>query len=155
MGLLSWLPRTAWPERVAVTGADLAGAAGLLAAARAAGTLSTEDADRRRALVSDARNLGQLRAALSGVPGAPPAGLLLARRIVTLAWLVLTAAQIVVWLLVCVLGREMDGPWWLWSSVPGAVVVLALHLVTGRPGPATPGAPAVPAPARREDGGLL
>ena len=33
-----------------------------------------------------------------------------------------TAVQLIVWLMICVVTRSIESPWWLWSTVPGVIV---------------------------------
>jgi hypothetical protein len=34
-----------------------------------------------------------------------------------------TAVQLVVWGMICVISGDLREPWWLWTTVPGAVVI--------------------------------
>ena len=34
-----------------------------------------------------------------------------------------TVVQLVVWLMICVISQSAEAPWWLWTTVPGVVVI--------------------------------
>lgn len=49
-------------------------------------------------------------------------------RAATLVWLVVSAVNFVVWLLVCLFSQSLDSPWFLWSLVTGGIVVAGIHM---------------------------
>ncbi|QFU88369.1 hypothetical protein [Amycolatopsis sp. YIM 10] len=59
----------------------------------------------------------------------------LARRIVTIAWLVISVVQVVIWLLMSVLGTSVKGPFWLWTiGIGGAALLVWRSLDPARRG---------------------
>jgi NADH:ubiquinone oxidoreductase subunit 6 (subunit J) len=54
--------------------------------------------------------------------------LLQVRSVLAYVGLVSTLVQIVVWLMVGVFTADLDGPWWLWTTVPAAAGVAFLTL---------------------------
>jgi hypothetical protein len=54
--------------------------------------------------------------------------LLVARSVLAYIGLISTLVQIVVWLMIAVITADLDGPWWLWTTVPAAGGVVALTL---------------------------
>jgi hypothetical protein len=58
-----------------------------------------------------------------------------ARWIAVVSWLSATGIQFMVWAAICVATVSVDAPWWLWTFVPGAVVVGVLHLFETNPPP--------------------
>jgi hypothetical protein len=58
--------------------------------------------------------------------GTPRHRLQVARSVAAYFCLVTTLVQIVVWLVIGVLTAHLDTPWWLWTTVPAAGVVLVL-----------------------------
>ena len=46
-----------------------------------------------------------------------------ARRIATAIWLAGVALQFVIWVLMCLIGRHLADPFWLWTAAVGGVVV--------------------------------
>jgi hypothetical protein len=56
-------------------------------------------------------------------------GLRRARRIAAVIWLSATGVQIVLWAVICLATVNVDAPWWLWTLLPGAVVVGVLRLL--------------------------
>lgn len=87
-----------------------------IAAGRAAGTSAGNSAG------NSARD--------SAGPGRRPAALAIATRIAVPLWLVVSAVNFVVWVLVCISTASWDSPWWLWGFGCGGVVVTAL-LIAG------------------------
>jgi hypothetical protein len=59
-----------------------------------------------------------------------PAGLLPARTVVTAVWLSASLVQLVIWVLICTVGRRFVSPWWLWTVCFGGAVVAALWWFT-------------------------
>lgn len=55
-------------------------------------------------------------------PEAPTDGLRTARWGAGALTVVLTAVQLVVWLMISVISKSVDTPWWLWSTIPGVIV---------------------------------
>jgi hypothetical protein len=55
-----------------------------------------------------------------------------ALRIATFAWAALTLVHFTIWALVCVIGGDLDRPWWLWFGVPPGVVIGALWWLARR-----------------------
>ena len=55
--------------------------------------------------------------------------ILLTRSAFAYAGLITTLVQIVVWLTIGVVSGHLDTPWWLWTAVPAAVVVVGLTVV--------------------------
>jgi hypothetical protein len=53
---------------------------------------------------------------------APADGLRTARWAAGALTVVLTAVQLVVWLMISIISKSVDTPWWLWSTIPGVVV---------------------------------
>jgi hypothetical protein len=47
----------------------------------------------------------------------------LALRIVTIGWAALTLIHFTIWALVCIVGGDLDRPWWLWFALPPGVVI--------------------------------
>lgn len=47
-------------------------------------------------------------------------------RIATLAWAALSLVHFTIWALVCVIGGDLDQPWFLWFAVPPGLVLGAL-----------------------------
>lgn len=47
----------------------------------------------------------------------------LALRIVTIAWATITLIHFTIWAIVCIVGGDLDGPWWLWFGVPPGIVI--------------------------------
>jgi len=45
-------------------------------------------------------------------------------RVVTTAWLALTALHVTIWAMTSVIGG-VDSPWWLWFTVPAGLVIAA------------------------------
>ncbi|GIJ45524.1 hypothetical protein Val02_24100 [Virgisporangium aliadipatigenens] len=116
-----------WPEFVAVGDAERARAAARVARLRDAGALTDEQAALHRSRVAAAETRGDLHAALAGAPGAERPSLLPALlRWAALGWLLACAVQFVVWALIVVTTADWDGPWWLWTFVPGGLLVAAL-----------------------------
>lgn len=54
--------------------------------------------------------------------------MLLARSALAYVGLITTLVQIVVWLMIGILSDGLDAPWWLWTTVPAALGVIALTL---------------------------
>lgn len=52
----------------------------------------------------------------------PADGLRTARWAAGAITVVLTAIQLVVWLMISIISKSVDTPWWLWSAVPGVLV---------------------------------
>ncbi len=52
-----------------------------------------------------------------------PSTLTSVRRALTLLLIAVTAIQIVVWLLICIIGWHLESPWWLWSAAGGALII--------------------------------
>jgi hypothetical protein len=66
-----------------------------------------------------------------GAPGPrAPAGLFIARAVATAVWLSASLVQIVVWVLLCSIGRRFVSPWWLWTVCFGGAVVAVLWWFT-------------------------
>ncbi|MGA8112114.1 MAG: DUF2306 domain-containing protein [Actinocatenispora sp.] len=117
------------PEEVPVDPGARALAARRLDRAHADGLLSDETAGQRRDRLRTATTRGDIRTVLAGVPRAvAPAGLVTALRAASWLTLAMTVVQFVVWLMICAISLEFDAPWWLYSSVPAAVVVAGLWL---------------------------
>jgi hypothetical protein len=55
-------------------------------------------------------------------PDAPNDGLRTARWAAGALTVVLTAVQLVVWLMISIISKSVDTPWWLWSTIPGVLV---------------------------------
>jgi hypothetical protein len=53
---------------------------------------------------------------------APSDGLHTARWAAGALTVVLTAVQLVVWLMISIISKSVDSPWWLWSTIPGVLV---------------------------------
>lgn len=82
-----------------------------------------------RAVLSLFHDLGEeILGPVRAPRGTLPHRVLTVRSIVAYAGLLLTLVQVVVWLMVGVLSRSLDTPWFLWTTVPAAVVVAALTL---------------------------
>lgn len=64
----------------------------------------------------------EMRAA-AGLPPRRNDWLATTRWVVTVITVLSTVAQLVVWLMICVIGREIESPWWLWSTVPGIALI--------------------------------
>ena len=67
-------------------------------------------------------------------PVEAPAGtlarrLLQARSAIAYLGLVATLVQVVVWLMIALISTHLDSPWWLWTTIPAAVVVGGLSVV--------------------------
>jgi hypothetical protein len=56
---------------------------------------------------------------------------LLAARVTAIVWIAASAVQFIVWAMIVVIGRDLVTPWWLWTVLTGAPVVLAVWWVTG------------------------
>lgn len=83
----------------------------------------------------------------SGATDAPSDVLRAARRIATVAVLVATAVQIAVWVAISIATASVDGPWWLWTVLVGAVVIGVLRLLESARRPQLLNRAATPAPA--------
>ena len=46
-------------------------------------------------------------------------------RLLTAAWLGLTAIHITIWLMIASIGGHIDRPWWLWASLPTGLALWA------------------------------
>jgi hypothetical protein len=44
-------------------------------------------------------------------------------RIATIAWAGLTLIHFTIWALVCIIGGDLDPPWWLWFGLPPGIVI--------------------------------
>jgi len=118
-----------WPDARRASDEDRATAEATVEAAVAGGILPASEAGYRRVSIGTARTRGDLRHAVRGLAGGvPPEGLTTALGVASAIWLVMTVAQVVVWLVIGV-ANGLDGPWWLYSTLPGAVVVAVLWLV--------------------------
>jgi hypothetical protein len=56
-----------------------------------------------------------------------------ALRIATVTAAGLTAVQVVVWLLICLIGTQWVAPWWMWTALPAAVL-FGVERLADRPG---------------------
>jgi hypothetical protein len=56
----------------------------------------------------------------------------LALRIATIAWAALSLIHFTIWALICIIGGDLDSPWWLWFAVPPGVVLGAWWLARFR-----------------------
>jgi hypothetical protein len=118
-----------WPDARRASDEDRATAVAAVATAVTAGQLPESEAGYRRASIAAARSRSDLRHAVRGLAGGvPPQGLTTALGVAFAIWLVMTVAQVVVWLVIG-MATGLDGPWWLYSTLPGAVVVGVLWLV--------------------------
>jgi len=61
-------------------------------------------------------------------PGSARRRLLVVRSVLAYVGVVSTLVQIVVWLMIGVIRTHLDGPWWLWTTVPAAAGVAVLTL---------------------------
>ena len=58
----------------------------------------------------------------------PADRLTMVTRILTALWLGLVLVEFGVWLAICVIGGDLESPWWLWTVLVGGVVVGGCHL---------------------------
>jgi hypothetical protein len=65
-----------------------------------------------------------------GRPVSTPTGFFVARSVAIALWLVLSAVNLVVWLMICLISGSWDDPWWLWSALVGALAVAGVCRVT-------------------------
>jgi hypothetical protein len=56
---------------------------------------------------------------------------LLAARITAIVWIAACAVQFIVWAMIMVISADLVAPWWIWTVLTGAPVVLAVWWVTG------------------------
>jgi hypothetical protein len=52
-------------------------------------------------------------------------------RAVTTFWVLATGVQIVVWIMIMIIGRHLQEPWWLWTALPGAALTAGLRWLAG------------------------
>lgn len=57
-----------------------------------------------------------------------------ALRLAALVAAALTAVQIVIWLLICLISVRWTAPWWVWTAFPAAGLFAAQHLADRSPG---------------------
>jgi len=122
--------RLLWPEQTPISDLERQLAATRISHARSTGLLTDDQALHRQARVRSASTRADLGAALRGLPGAvTPVALSASVRIATMLVVGLTVIQFVVWAMIGVIDG-WDTPWWLWTALPGAAVVGALHWAT-------------------------
>ena len=51
-------------------------------------------------------------------------------RLVTFAWAAITLVHFTIWSLVCIIGGDLDSPWWLWIAIPPGAVLGGLWYVS-------------------------
>lgn len=119
-----------WPDRIPVSDAHRAQAIVRIAEAESLGLIDANQARARQALVPAANTRGQLSTAVRDLPGATAPALLIARRLLAALWLGVSAVEIVVWALVCLIGLEFVFPFWIWTAGIGGAVVCGLWMVT-------------------------
>ena len=55
-----------------------------------------------------------------------------ALRVATVVWAALTLIHFTIWTLICILGGELQSPWWLWIAVPPGAVLGVFWLARRR-----------------------
>jgi len=65
-----------------------------------------------------------------GQAASMPTGFFIARGVAVALWLTLSAVNLVVWLMICLISGGWDDPWWLWSVLIGALAVAGVRRVT-------------------------
>jgi hypothetical protein len=58
----------------------------------------------------------------------PADKLTMTARVLTALWLGVVLVEVVIWLAICVIGGNLESPWWLWSVLVGGVVVGGVRL---------------------------
>lgn len=116
-----------WLGETPVSARDRTLASRRITEAYAHGRITAAAAGRRQALLEGARTRQELREALDGQSGPGPQWELAALTgIAAVIWLTVSVAEMVVWLMVCLLSGEWDEPWWLWSMTVRGVLVVCL-----------------------------
>jgi uncharacterized protein DUF1707 len=135
------------PDQLRVSDPERAAVQEQLRRAVAVGQLDLHEFDTRVQSVWAARTRGELSRVTRDLPELPPppppppppgqrfsnddAGT--AMRVLAIVWASITAVNLVVWGLVSVTGDGDVYPWWIWLSVPGAVLLVLYTAGIGRP----------------------
>lgn len=98
-----------------------------ISAARVDGRIIEPQERLRLGRVSSARTRADLAAAVDGIPGvAVPPPLLALSRAAMLVWVLGSAVQLVVWLVIYLISGDSGDWWWIWTPLGGAPVAAAL-----------------------------
>ena len=135
------------PDDLRVSDPERAAVQEQLRRAVAVGQLDLHEFDTRVQSVWAARTRGELSRVTRDLPELPPppppppppgqrfsnddAGT--AMRVLAIVWASITAVNLVVWGLVSVTSDGDVYPWWIWLSVPGAVLLVLYTAGIGRP----------------------
>jgi Domain of unknown function (DUF1707) len=135
------------PDQLRVSDPERAAVQEHLRRAVAAGQLDLDEFDTRVQSAWAARTRGELARVTRDLPELPPspppppppgqrfshddAGT--AMRVLTIVWASVTAVNLVVWSLVTLSSDGGVYPWWIWLSVPGAVLLVLYVVGIGRP----------------------
>jgi hypothetical protein len=86
---------------------------------------------KRILIMRDISSAGRRITALLGSvdePASAPTALATVARSATAVWLVLSAINLVIWVLVGAIGGTFGSPWWLWAFAGGGAIVGGLDL---------------------------
>jgi hypothetical protein len=135
------------PDQLRVSDPERAAVQEHLRRAVAAGQLDLDEFDTRVHSAWAARTRGELARVTRDLPELPPspppppppgqrfshddAGT--AMRVLTIVWASVAAVNLVVWGLVTMSSDGGVYPWWIWLSVPGAVLLVLYVVGVGRP----------------------
>lgn len=135
------------PDQLRVSDPERAAVQEQLRRAVAVGQLDLHEFDTRVQSVWAARTRGELSRVTRDLPELPPppppppppgqrfsnddTGT--AMRVLAIVWASITAVNLVVWGLVSVTSDGDVYPWWIWLSVPGAVLLVLYTAGIGRP----------------------
>jgi hypothetical protein len=135
------------PDELRVSDPERAAVQEKLRRAVAAGQLDLHEFDTRVQSAWAARTRGELARVTRDLPEPPPeppsppplgrrfsdddAGT--AMRVLTIIWASVTAVNLLVWGLVTFTSDGPVYPWWIWLSVPGAVLLVLYVVGIGRP----------------------
>ncbi|ADD39896.1 hypothetical protein [Stackebrandtia nassauensis] len=83
----------------------------------------------------------EIFAPVTAPPKSPQRSLLVARQATALLGIFGTVVQVIVWLMIGVIGGDLDAPWWLWTVAASTLLVagftMAHRLIPGTPRPDT------------------
>jgi hypothetical protein len=135
------------PDQLRVSDPERAAVQERLRRAVAAGQLDLHEFDTRVQSAWAARTRGELARVTRDLPELPPApppppppgqrfsddAAGTAMRVLTIVWASVAAVNLVVWGLVTMSSDGGVYPWWIWLSVPGAVLLVLYVVGVGRP----------------------